>query len=125
MSYIDNKGCLHQGVTLEAVESLDFVGFWPVRRPVSYQGQPNYPGYYWFSQLKNLVPYESRLEMFTLLDIDFSACVRGILTQPLLFQFNNAGTTYKHIPDLLVTHTNGNIELIDVKPKKYLNTEQN
>jgi TnsA endonuclease N terminal len=128
ISYIDGKdgkGRFQQGVSIGSVIHLDFDGLWPVRRPVSYKGQLNYPGYYWFAQLNKMIPYESRLEMTILMKLDFETQVRHVLEQPLLFQFNVGDETYKHVPDFLVTYNNGSRELIDVKPKKYVDKERN
>lgn len=51
-----------------------------------YKGQRHYPGSFWSATERDLVLYESRLELTRLLFADFDASVRGIVAQPFLLQ---------------------------------------
>lgn len=83
------------------------------------------PGYYWFSSIDQLVPYESRLEMFTLLQLDFSGETVGVLSQPLVLHFEQRGKTVQHVPDFFLSDQSGGMTLVDVKPSELVDREVN
>jgi TnsA endonuclease N terminal len=62
--------------------------------------------------------------MLILMDLDFRAKVFNVISQPFLMSFQSPDISLKHVPDFLVVHTNGDQELIDVKPAKYVNREK-
>lgn len=97
----------------------------PVRDAASYKGQKNYPGYFWMSNLDELVMYESKLEMAVLLQLDFNQTVNAVVPQPFLMRYIHGSKTYRHTPDFLVRYNNGAAEVINVKPKKWVDTEKN
>jgi hypothetical protein len=66
--------------------------------------------------MRDLVIYESRLEVARLLFADFDPSVNHILAQPFLLKAKVAGTVRKHIPDYLLV-TNAGPLVVDVKPR--------
>mgnify|MGYP007082246919 CR=1 FL=1 len=89
VSFLDNRLVLHETVPINDAAGRDFIGYHSIRKIPAYKGQGHLPGFYWFSGINQLVPYESRLEMFTLMGFDFDGGVIGVrygvqLTQPLL-----------------------------------------
>lgn len=97
----------------------------PVRKPVSYKGQSHLPGYFWMSTLNRLVSYESRLEMVILKQLDFDPTVSEVLPQPCVLHFSVDRKAYRHIPDYLVWRTDADPQVINVKPRQYVEKERN
>lgn len=82
-----------------------------------HKGQKHYSGAYWSSTERDLVIYESRLELARVLFADFDTSVRHVVAQPFLLQADVAGAVRKHVPDyLLLTHTAPLV--VDVKPRQ-------
>lgn len=96
-----------------------------VRKPAFYKGQASLPGYFWMSTMDSLVMYESRLEMVVLLQLDFNPLVSTVISQPCVIYFSENAKRYRHTPDFFVKYTNDVGELINVKPKKFVNTDRN
>ena len=115
VSFIDDENHVHEWVSLADTRAADIISFRSVRKISAHKGQRHLPGYYWFSSVDTLVPYESRLEMFTLLDLDFSGEVVGVLSQPLILQFRQGPRTVRHVPDFLLDKGGGALSLVDVK----------
>lgn len=80
-----------------------------------YKGQRHYSGSYWSSVNRDLVIYESRLELARLLLADFDSSVRHIVAQPFMLKARVDGRVRKHIPDFLLITDTGPI-VVDVKP---------
>ncbi len=125
VSYIDDQRRLHEKIPVHDAARLDFVGYHSIRTIPAYKGSKHLPGYYWFSSLNELVPYESRLEMFTLMGFDFEQSVIGVLSQPLLFHFQRDGDAYSHVPDYLVWRRDGSAAIVDVKRISQVGTVRN
>jgi hypothetical protein len=81
-----------------------------------YKGQKHYSGVFWSATERDLVIYESRLELARLLFADFDASVHQIVAQPFLLQAEVAGEIRRHIPDYLLFTTAGPL-VVDVKPR--------
>jgi hypothetical protein len=96
-----------------------------VRLPVSYKNQRHLPGYFWMSRTGSLVAYESRLEMAVLLQLDFNPTVTRVVSQPFVLHYESQGVIYRHTPDFLVYYNNGAVEIIDVKPRRFVRVERN
>ncbi len=96
-----------------------------VRLPVSYKGQKHFPGYFWMSCMNALVAYESRLEMTILLQLDFNKAVRHVVSQPFVLHYEANNRLYRHTPDFLAIYENGAAEVINVKPRQFINAERN
>ena len=82
-------------------------------------GQKHYSGSYWSSVNRDLVIYESRLELARLLLADFDPNARRIVAQPFLLKARVDGRLRKHIPDYLLLTDAGPI-VVDVKPRHRL-----
>ena len=90
------------------------------RVPGVHRTQKHIPGFFWVSQMNELVWYESRLEMFILKQLDFTQKIKAILPQPFFLHFSSDGKRRYHIPDFLVWLKSGQYMLVNVKPKRYL-----
>lgn len=115
VTFLDDQGKHHDEVPINDVARHDFVGYRSIRSIPAHKGQRHLPGFYWFSSIDRLVPYESRLEMFTLMNFDFEGDVIDVLAQPLLFHFVQEKEAYRHIPDFLVWRECGGVTVVDVK----------
>lgn len=96
-----------------------------VRLPTAYKGQRHLPGYQWMSRMKALVAYESRLEMTILLQLDFNKAVAHVTSQPFVLHYQHETKMYRHTPDFFVRYSDGNCEVVNVKPKKFVQKEKN
>lgn len=96
-----------------------------IRIPASYKGQQHLPGYFWMSCMNALVSYESRLEMTVLMQLDFNKAVHSVVAQPFTVHYPYNNKRYRHTPDFFVRYVDGNGEILNVKPQKYLNKEGN
>ncbi|WET81102.1 TnsA-like heteromeric transposase endonuclease subunit [Amycolatopsis sp. QT-25] len=79
-----------------------------------YKGQKHYSGTFWSATERDLVIYESRLELARLLFADFDTSVGRIVPQPFLLRAVVAGALRRHIPDYLLFTTSGPL-VVDVK----------
>lgn len=97
----------------------------PFRLPGVRKTQKHVPGFFWVSQVNELVWYESRLEMFVLKQLDFSQQIKAILPQPFCLHFNSDGKRRRHIPDFLVWLESGKRLLVNVKPRRHVDKPLN
>lgn len=81
-----------------------------------HHGQRHYPGSYWSATVRDLVIYESRLELTRLLYADHDRSVRHIVAQPFLLKAEVSGAVRRHIPDYLLLTDRGPV-VVDVKPR--------
>jgi hypothetical protein len=105
----------HDGIPIRDAERHDFVGYRSVRAIPAYRGQRHLPGFYWFSSIDQLMPYESRLEMFTLMGFDFEGNVIDVLAKPLTFHFEREKEAFRHVPDFLVWREGEGVTVVDTK----------
>ncbi|WP_202919358.1 TnsA-like heteromeric transposase endonuclease subunit [Saccharothrix deserti] len=82
-----------------------------------HRGQRHYSGSFWSATERDLVIYESRLELARLLFADFDRSVQRILAQPFLLRAEVAGALRKHVPDYLLLTSTGPL-VVDVKPRQ-------
>ena len=82
-------------------------------------GQKHFSGAYWSSTQRDVVIYESRLELARLLFADFEPSVVGIVAQPFLLQTEVKAKQRRHIPDYLFVTNQGPV-VVDVKPQRRL-----
>ena len=118
---IDRQGHKRE-CSLRDIEELRASFFAPVREAPAYKGQRHLPGRYWFSTTEEHVIYESRMEMKSLLILDFQPNVLDVVAQPfaIIFPPGVCGKKAKlHIPDYLVYCREGSNRLLDVKPLEY------
>jgi hypothetical protein len=91
----------------------------PVRPIRSFAGQHHYPGLFWSVTTGKHVWYESLLERDRLLLADYDPDVIGIAAQPMWLVGKDNGVTRRHVPDLLLAHSDGSFMLVDVKPAEF------
>ena len=92
----------------------------PVREFRWYKGRTFYSGWYWSATTGAHVIYESRLELARILLADFDPEVCGIVAQPFQLRETVGERVRRHVPDLLVSHRNGDVTVVDVKPGRRL-----
>jgi hypothetical protein len=101
---------------LRQLTAGDVVAAAPWRSARSARGQAHYPGYYWSATSGGHVIYESRLELARLLLADFDPSVTAIAAQPFLLRAQVSGRVSRHVPDFLLVHADGTIQVVNVKP---------
>jgi hypothetical protein len=106
--------------TLRRVVADDVLIGLPVREFRWYQGQRHYSGWYWSSTVGRMVAYESRLELARILLADFDPTVTAIAAQPFQLAGRDGSKPRRHVPDLLLRHSDGTLTLVDVKAKSRL-----
>lgn len=106
---------------LQTVRAESIASGLPIRIPPTYRGQRNYPGLFWAATNDRTLVYESLLELDRLWLADFDSTVRGIATQPFQVTSRDGPATRFHVPDLLLTHTDMRVTVIDVKPESLVN----
>lgn len=125
--YLDRKGgrakCL-----LRDLADLRLSMLMPVRKPASYREQRHLPGRYWFATTGEHVMYESRMELKTLMMLDFDPDVVTVAAQPFALALTDGDfgkTTRLHIPDYLARRARGRDLVIDVKPAPFADKPRN
>lgn len=93
----------------------------PFRRGVQYQNRRNQHGLYYWPRTRQLVPYESALEMASLVELDFTGEAMQVLTQPFRITFRAGAAVGFHTPDFFAVHANGDQVVYDVKPSALVN----
>jgi hypothetical protein len=107
---------LRSGQVLEGVDWMTVSQEWladavPWRTFRWHQGQRHYSGFYWSATMRDLVVYESRLELARLLCADFDVSVRLIFAQPFLLE----ARVRRHVPDFLLLTDAGPV-VVEVTP---------
>jgi predicted RNA binding protein YcfA (HicA-like mRNA interferase family) len=92
----------------------------PVREFRWYKGRTFYSGWYWSATTGTHVIYESRLELARILLADFDPGVSGIVAQPFQIRERVGENVRRHVPDLLLSHGDGAVTVVDVKPVRRL-----
>jgi hypothetical protein len=106
--------------TLARAASADLVTARPVREFRWYRGRTFYSGWYWSATTGSLVAYESLLEQARILLADFNTDVCGIAAQPFQLREEFGAAVRRHVPDLLLSHRDGRVTVVDVKPARRL-----
>lgn len=106
---------------LQTVGAESIVAGLPIRIPPTYRGQRNYPGLFWASTNDRTLVYESLLELDRLWLADFDSTVVGIATQPFQISWRESSAARFHVPDVLLTHSDMRVTVVDVKPESFLN----
>lgn len=104
--------------TLADVEVGQVAGGSPVREFSWRPRQGNYPGWLWTATTRTLVGYESLLERDRVLLADFDPAVAGIASQPFWLSGLDDSVQRRHVPDYLLTGSNGSVVVVDVKPAR-------
>ncbi|MFC1442816.1 TnsA-like heteromeric transposase endonuclease subunit [Streptacidiphilus sp. N1-10] len=110
--------------TLDRVVASDVVPGLPVREFRVYKGRRHYSGWYWSATMGRLLVYESRLELARILLADFDHTVVGIAPQPFQLTGRDGSRTQRHVPDVLLVHTDGAVTVVDVKAASRMGDEK-
>jgi hypothetical protein len=113
--YLDVDGGEIRRKIDEAVE-VAFERVPPVRSFPSYQGQRNYPGFYWSSSSSRHVAYKSWLERDEAMVLDFDPIVVEFAAQPFWMFWPEDGRVRSHAPDFFARTTDGAGLVIDCRP---------
>jgi hypothetical protein len=95
----------------------------PVRNFVSWPGKRNYSGSYAASTTQTHVGFESLFERTALMTLDRDASVVAISSQPMWIHWPAGSTPKAHAPDYFVRHSNGDGEVIDVRPERLIDVD--
>lgn len=74
------------------------------------------PGFYWFAKTGDFIPFESRLEMSVLVELDYERDVAAVAAQPFRLDYRRGRKPGHHVPDFLVRLRSGSVRVVDVKP---------
>jgi hypothetical protein len=117
---------LHDGTVRRAnatpallVESI--IDAEPFRQGAQYQNRHNQHGLYYWPRTRQLIPYESALEMASLVELDFAGEAMRVLSQPFKITFRAGAPVAFHTPDFLAVHASGDQVVYDVKPSAFMN----
>lgn len=88
-------------VDLVDAAMLRFEDGLPYRRLVSYKGQRNFVGSWWFETTGAYVPYESWVERDQVMMMDRARAVIAVQSQPFCLELDLDGKPYRHTPGLL------------------------
>lgn len=91
----------------------------PVRSTPSFPGQKSKPGLSWMATTGEMVRFESRLESYALLEMDFDSRVLGVSSQPFRIVFPDASGVGTHVPDFYARMVGGGGQVVDVKPRVF------
>ncbi len=116
MSYRTADGAAHE-VELGTARTADLVNALPWRAFRWHRGQQHYSGTYWCATTGGHIIYESRLELSRLMLADFDPRTVRIAAQPFLLEHNGR----RHVPDYLLTDTDGAVTVVNVKPAERMN----
>lgn len=100
---------------LDRLVVAEVTGGLPVRDFRWYKGRRHYSGWYYAATVKQLVAYESLLELARILLADFDTGVVEIASQPFHLAGRDGDRLRRHVPDLLLVHADGLVTVVDVK----------
>ncbi len=125
LTYQNSKGNINHKQKLSDIERDQVRNFRQIRKIEAYKGQKHMPGFYYMRAMRELVAYESRLEMVTLLQLDYNPSTSWVISQPFILHYIVGKTEYTHVPDYLSITETDDVTVIDVKPKKFVNDKEN
>lgn len=105
--------------TVGAVDQSRLSQALPIRKFHSHSRQRHYSGLFWSSTTGGHIPYESRLELDRLRVADFDSTVAWISAQPMWLAGIDGDSMRRHVPDFLLTHHDGRLTVVDVKPREF------
>lgn len=90
----------------------------PVRTFLSFRGQRNWPGLWWFARTGEHVGFESWVERDRLMAFDANPWIAGIAAQPMWLHWIDAesGRSVRHAPDYFARRADGTGVVVDVRP---------
>jgi len=86
-----------------------------VRKFPAWRGMRHYPGALWMVRLGRHVAFESLTERACLLELDRSAEVVAVSSQPMWIRWSD-GPPHEHVPDYFARLADGTGVVIDVRP---------
>ena len=96
--------------------SVPFEECAPVRAFRSWPGKRNYSGVYWSSTTRSHIGFESLFERTALMTLDRDPSITAISSQPMWIHWSDGEKARAHAPDFFARHSNGDGEVIDVRP---------
>lgn len=85
----------------------------------------NFRGYFPSKKCGKMINYESLLERDYIHILEFDFEVEHFVSQPLYIPYVYKGVAHKYYPDFKVVTCDNRVIIVEVKPKKYLNKEEN
>jgi hypothetical protein len=113
LAWVDGHGRPHQAAANRKATSIDFHLAGIARQGAKYPNRRNYEGFYWCSQTKSHVWYESMAEYTALMWMDYSYDVAAVASQPMCIVFPDG---HRHYPDYFVVLGTGDQLVVDVRP---------
>lgn len=86
---------------------------------------PRYKSGYYLSSKSGKVHYRSGYELAYYKLLDNNPEVEEYLVEPFFVNYTHNGITKKYYPDLLISYTDGRLEVEEIKPKSFINNEIN
>lgn len=96
----------------------------PVRKPFTRYGR-NIVGKFPSLKLDRMVAFESRIERDQIYLMEYDPNVVFFEEQPFSIDYKYGGKELKYTPDFRVVDANGRHRLIECKPQKYVNKDDN
>jgi hypothetical protein len=112
LAFVDDRD-RRRTLALEDAASLDFGMAKAVRKPPAYQGQRNFPGWWWSATTRSHVVYGSWLERHHIIEADRDARVVAILGRPFELTWPEGEKQVRHVPDLLCRMLEGQVVVTD------------
>ena len=106
----------------DRVRLAGLLGAAPWRTFRWYEGQRHYSGQYWSVTERDLVIYESRLELAALLFADFDTAVQRIVAQPFCMTAVISGKVHRRIPDFLLATDDGPVVVDVIRSERLTHT---
>lgn len=94
-------------------------------RTVSNRGRRNVIGYFPSLKMRRTVQFESTLERDLIYLLDFEPQVAAFEEQPLKITYQHEGKTLSYTPDFQMVSANGDIVLLECKPRCFVSREEN
>lgn len=98
--------------------SVSFETCSPARQFPSWRGKRNYAGSYWSSTNHGHIGFESLYERTALMVLDRETSVVAISSQPMWIFWPDGSVPRSHAPDFFLRHSNGDGEIVDVRPRQ-------
>jgi hypothetical protein len=109
---------------LEECSGVAFEAAGSVRRFPSYQGQRNYPGFYYAATVDAHVVFESWLERDEAMAMDFDPEIVGFACQPFWLFWLDADRVRSHAPDFFARRADGAGVVVDCRPQERIGARE-
>jgi hypothetical protein len=114
VSYKDEAGELLQERPITEIAALSSPRFRSIRESITPRRRPHMPGSFWMSRLNTLEPYQSRLELPLLLQLDYNPQLTWVCPQPFAVHLA-AGLV--HVPRYYVELGQEEAFVIDIRTR--------